>query len=560
MPHQNSLKYIFVSGGVVSGIGKGVTSSSLALLLKSHNLKVTTVKIDMYINIDAGTIRPQEHGEVFVTKDGEETDQDIGNYERFLNEDLTHENYITTGQIYQEVIRKERAFEYNGEDVEAIPHLTDEIIRRINLAAEKSNAEFVIVELGGTAGEIQNGLFFEANRILKLRFPDKVAHVHVVYLPYLANLGELKSKPAQTSVHILNSMGIQPDFLIARAEKEIDQKRLDRLALFCNMSPENIISAPNVKNIYEVPINLLNQKFSQKVLKKLGVEAGKPDLRNWESLLSKIKRAKRQVNIAVVGKYFSTGDYTLSDSYLSVVEALKHAAWFSDSEVNLSWIDSEIIEKEGTNSLKEYDGIVLPGGFGKRGTRGLIESVKFARENKVPYLGLCFGLQMAVVEYSRNVLGLGGANSTEIDEKTENPVVHIMPEQEKILLENDYGGTMRLGEWETKIKKGSLAEKCYLKVNIPGYPYIHKAEKDLTVSERHRHRYEVNNLYRKKLEDAGLTISGTTSDEKLVEIIELPNHPFFVGTQYHPELQSRPLRPHPLFLGFIDASFNKRIV
>lgn len=554
---NENLKYVFVSGGVISGLGKGIAAASLAMLLKNHGLRVTSVKVDMYLNIDAGTIRPQEHGEVFVTTDGEETDQDIGHYERFLGEKLYQENYITTGQIYQEVIRKERAFEYDGEDVEAIPHVTDEIIRRVNLAAEKNKAEVVIVELGGTAGELQNGLFFEANRILKLRKPNSVVHIHVVYVPFIQSLGELKSKPAQTSVHILNSMGIQPDFLVARAEKNIDQRRLERLAVFCNVHPEDIINAPDLESIYDEPTVFAKQHFTQKIARKLGLPTNEPDLTAWHSLTESINNTKQTLKIAVVGKYFAAGDYTLCDSYVSVVEALKHAGWMNEAKASLSWLDSEKIEKEGTGVLESFDGIVVPGGFGRRGTEGMIKAVEFARTRKIPYLGLCYGMQMAAVEFARHVLKLSSANSTEIDEKTEDPIIHIMPDQEKKLLQKDYGGTMRLGGWLAQIKNGTLAEKCYLTKANEDYYYINRENNVLIVEERHRHRYEFNNKYLGEFEKNGFTASGTSTDGQLVEVMELKDHPFFLGTQFHPEFQSQPLKPHPLFLGFIKACLKK---
>ncbi len=557
MPPKKELKYIFVSGGVISGLGKGITAASLALLLKAHGRKVTQIKIDMYINIDAGTIRPQEHGEVFVTTDGEETDQDIGHYERFLDDNLTEENYITTGQIYQEVIRKERAFEYDGEDVEAIPHVTDEIIRRIRLAGEKHQAEIVIVELGGTAGELQNAIFFEANRIMKLRNPERVLHIHVIYVPFIPSLGEIKSKPAQMSVRILNSMGIQPDFLVARAEKTIDQRRLDRLSVFCNVHTEDVINAPDVASIYLVPDNFAKQKFSEKVLAKLGYAPSSPDLSAWRKLTDKIESTLPKIKIAVVGKYFSTGSYTLSDSYVSVVEALKHAGWANNLKVELEWVDSENLDRDGIADLKKYQGIVVPGGFGKRGTEGMVQAIRLARENKIPYLGLCYGMQMMAIEFARDVLGLPDAETTENDPATKNPVIHIMPDQEKKLLQKDYGGTMRLGSWPALIKLGSLCHRAYSNVPKDAYAYAHEVKGELIVEERHRHRYEFNNVYREHFTRKGMVIAGTTPDNQLVEVLELKNHPFMLGTQFHPELQSHPLKPHPLFLAFIRACQQK---
>ena len=537
------MKYIFVSGGVVSGLGKGVTTASLAFLLKSRGFRVAPVKIDMYLNIDAGTIRPQEHGEVFVTQDGIETDEDLGHYERFTGENLTRANYITTGQIYAEVLRKERAFEYGGEDVEAIPHVTDEIIRRIKLAGESQSAQIVIVELGGTVGEYQNGIFFEASRIMKLKNPEDVIHVHVTYLPYLANIGELKSKPAQTSVRILNGMGIQPDMIVARTDTPIDKRRLDRLALFCNVDEKCIFSAPNVSTVYEIPLlfHQASHHLASCCLKLLSLRVGKhKNLGKWTEMTKRaLTKYPKQVKIAMVGKYFITGEYNLVDSYVSVVEAVRHAAWKVGVEAILSWIDAEDLEKSRKN-LTGFDAIIVPQGWGSRGTEGKIMAVNYARENNIPYLGLCFGMQMATIEFARNVLKLSGANSTEVDPKTKYPVIHIMPDQEKYLAKRQYGGTIRLGAWPCRIKKGTRLSKIY--------------KSQTTVYERHRHRYEFNNGYRARFEKAGFVISGSSPDGKLVEAIELKNHKFFIGTQFHPEYISRPLTPHPIFISFLKAA------
>ncbi len=529
-------KYIFVSGGVISGLGKGITAASIAAILKSKGLVVSPVKIDMYLNLDAGTIRPQEHGEVFVTDDGVETDQDVGHYERFLDVNLGKDNYITTGQIYGEVLRKERAFEYNGEDVEAIPHITDEIIRRLKLAGKQ--ADVVIVELGGTVGEYQNGIFFEASRIMKLRAPEDVLQVHVAYLPIPGNIGEMKSKPVQQSVRTLNSLGIEPDFIVARAERPVDDRRKERIALFCNVKKEDVISNPDLPSIYEVPLVMQQQNFGEKILIKLGLAKGKKDLSPWKKLVTTIKSVKREVKIAVVGKYFSTGDYHLSDVYVSIIEALKAASWQNKVKPKLIWIDSEKLEKQGTELLKGMDGIVITPGFGKRGVEGLIAAITYARTKKIPYLGLCYGMQMATIEFARNVLKMKDAHTTEVDPTTKYPVIHIMPDQEKKLLKKDYGASMRLGGWPCVLKDGSRALKAYGTKKI---------------SERHRHRYEFNNKYRKEFEAKGFMFSGTSPDGRLVEIIELKDHPFFVGTQFHPEFQSRPLTPGPLFREFVKA-------
>lgn len=534
---KRTTKYIFVSGGVISGLGKGITAASVSAILKSKGYRISPVKVDMYLNFDAGTIRPQEHGEVFVTNDGVETDQDLGHYERFLDVDLSRVNYITTGQVYAEVLRKERAFEYDGEDVEAIPHITDEIIRRFKQAGK--NVDIVIIELGGTVGEYQNGIFFEASRIMKLRNPKDVIQVHVGYLPIPGNLGEMKSKPVQQSVRLLNSMGIEPDFIVARAEHYVDEKRKERIALFCNVKKGDVIANPDVASIYEVPIVLQNQQFGEKILEKLGLPAGKKDLQAWRNLIRAMKTVKKQVNIAVVGKYFGTGNYNLSDVYVSIIEALKAASWQNKVKPVLHWIDSEKIEKDGTTLLHGMDGIVITPGFGKRGVEGLISAITFARTKKVPYLGLCYGMQMATIEFARNVLKLKNAHTVEVDDGTPHPVINVMPDQEKKLLKKQYGASMRLGAWDCILKPNSKAAKAYGTRKI---------------SERHRHRYEFNNKYRKQFEAAGFTFSGTSPDGRLVEIIELPDHPFFVGVQFHPEFKSRPLNPGPLFREFIKAS------
>ncbi len=541
-------KFIFVSGGVISSVGKGVTTASIAALLEARGFKVAPVKCDMYLNVDAGTIRPQEHGEVFVTKDGMETDQDLGNYERFMNTDLSSSNYITNGQVYRTIIEKERNFEYGGEDVEIVPHVPEEIIRRLEQAAKERNADFVIAEIGGTVGEYQNVLYMEANRIMKYRDGRDVIHIHVGYLPTPPSVGEMKSKPMQTSVRILNGSGIQPDFLICRAEKALDDRRKETLAWITSVPVNHIISAPNVDSIYRVPLSFDQQKLTDKILQKFGIKPKKANLKEWSKLVSKISSSKKEVNIAVVGKYYETGDYKLADVYISVVEAIKHGSWANNVKANLHWISSLDIEKQGAkNILEKFDGIVVPGGFGSRGTEGMIETIKYARENKVPYLGLCYGMQMASIEFARNVAGLKAANTTEVDDNNPHPVIHIMPDQAKKMLNREYGATMRLGAWDCIITRGTLTEKCYLEAKR-----LTKSGKAI-ISERHRHRFEFNNEYREKLVAAGLTIAGTTPDGQLVEIIELKDHPFFVGSQFHPEFLSRPLSPHPLFIGFMKA-------
>ncbi len=534
---KKNLKFIFISGGVISGIGKGITSASISAILKSRGIEVSPVKVDMYLNQDAGTIRPQEHGEVYVTDDGIETDQDLGTYERFIDQPIKRANYITTGQIYAEVLRKERAFEYDGEDVEAIPHVTDEIIRRWHVAGK--NADVVIVELGGTVGEYQNGIFFEATRIMTLRNPEDVIHIHVAYLPVPSHLGEMKSKPVQQSVRMLNSMGIEPDIIVGRSNTPMDDKRREAVALFCNVEKRAVISNPDVNSIYEIPVILEEQNMGDLVLEKLNMRPRKRDMQPWRDFLRSIRSIKKEVNIAVVGKYFNTGKFELADSYVSVIESIKHAAWANKVKPKLTWINSADIEKNGAkNVLKGFDGVVVPGGFGSRGTEGMIQTIEYARKNNMPFLGLCYGMQMATIEYARNVGKMRNANTTEVDLNAKYPVIHIMPDQEKKMLVKDYGGTMRLGSWDCILKKGSKAEALYGTRRI---------------SERHRHRYEVNNKFRSQLEKLGLVFSGTSPDGKLAEIVELPGHKFFMGCQFHPEYKSRPMKPHPLFDGFIKS-------
>jgi CTP synthase len=532
------MKYIFVSGGVISGIGKGIATASIGLLLKSAGFKVVPLKMDPYLNVDAGTMNPIIHGETFVLDDGTETDQDLGHYERFINESLNKNSIATQGNIYLSVIQRERNLEFDGECVEVVPHIPEEILRRVNEAGRQKNADIVLIEVGGTAGEYQNMLFLEANRLLKLKKPADVMHIHISYLPIPASIGEMKSKPAQMSVRDLNAVGINPDILLARSEVSLDEARRKKLSVFCALEPEDVISAPDVKNVYEVPLNYEDGHLTDRILQKLGLKRKSKDLTDWSKFIAKANLAKKPVKIGIVGKYFSTGDFTLADSYISVIEAIKHAGWTQGFSPEITWIDSSKVEKD-QKLLKKFQGIIVPGGFGSRDVEGKIETIRYCRENNIPYLGLCYGMQLAVVEFARNVLGLVSANTTEITPSSKYPVIHVMPEQVKKLLHKDYGGTMRLGAWECKLEPGTLVRKLYGKSEI---------------SERHRHRYEFNNEYKKDLEKAGLKIAGTSPDGKLVEIIELPNHPFFVGTQFHPELKSRPLLPHPIFVGFIEAA------
>jgi len=551
---KNRTKYIFVSGGVISGIGKGTTVASIAFLLKRAGYRVAPIKFENYLNVDAGTINPIEHGDPFLCEDGTEGDMDIGSYEKFLNEDMGRDNFVTMGQVYKTVIDRERRFEYNGEDVEAIPYITDEIIKRLEDLAKKKNAQIIIIELGGTAGEYQNVLYYEASRILTLKKPGDVIHIHVSYVPTPPHLGEPKTKPTQLSVKVLNSMGIQPDFIITRSEKILDQRRKDRFALFCNMQKEDIISSPDLSTIYEIPIVLNSQGLDQKIMQKIGLPLRKPKLKEWESLLRKVKsKKKKTIEIAIIGKYFGTGDYQLKDSYAALFDAIDHASWEVGVNIKTKWIDAEKVEKVGDEIIDKPDGIIVPIGWGERGAEGMIQAASFARRNKIPYLGLCFGLQLATVAYARDVLEFEKANTTENDPHTRYPVIHLMPRQKEFMDKRAYGGTMRLGGWDAIVKKGTVAYGIYDKYN----GFIDKS-KALT-SERHRHRYEFNNKYTKNFEKKGLVISARSVVENLAEIIELPKdkHPFYLATQGHPEYKSRPLTPHPIFLSFIEACGNK---
>ncbi len=539
-------KFIFVIGGVMSGVGKGIASASIGRILQARGLKVTAVKIDPYINVDAGTMNPIEHGEVYVTSDGDETDQDIGNYERFLNTNIYRDNYMTTGRVYYSVIERERNLGYGGKCVEVVPHIPMEVIGRIKRASQIADADITIVEIGGTVGEYQNILFLEAARMMKLNHSGDVLFVLVSYLPVPSKIGEMKTKPTQTASKMLNSAGIQPDFILCRADRPIDDPRKEKIAMFCNVHKEEIISAPDADLIYEIPINFEKENLSEKILAKLGLEINPIDLNDWQGLVEKINSVKNIIKIGIVGKYFETGDFILSDVYISVIESLKYASWHNSLKPEIHWINSDIYDSdsEKIDELKNYDCLVVPGGFGSRGIEGKIAAIKYARENKIPFLGLCYGMQLASIEFARHVCGLTGAHTTEIRPETENPIIHIMREQAEKLAKKQYGNTMRLGEYPCLLKTGSLVANLYDKLEI---------------SERHRHRYEFNNDYRDMLEEAGLMFSGTSPDNQLVEIIELPEsvHPFFVGTQFHPEFKSRPLNPHPLFLGLIKAGLNR---
>lgn len=557
----------------MSGVGKGVASASIGKILQGRGFKVTALKIDPYVNVDAGTMNPTEHGEVFVLNDGTECDQDMGNYERFLNCSLSRTNYLTTGSIYQTVINRERNLGYGGRCVEVVPHIPLEALGQIDKALVKNKAEIAIVEIGGTVGEYQNILFLEAIRMLKIKKPSNVLLVLVSYLPVQGFGGELKTKPTQYAVRTLNSAGLQPDIIIARANAPLDKKRKDKIAFNCGVREEDVISAPDIESIYEAPVNFEKNNLSLVISEKLKIRPREKNLKNWRRLVGIIKTAKKTVKIGIVGKYFGSGNFILTDSYISVIEAIKHAAYFFGRKPIIQWIDAEEFDPsadsghshsagaglarrrpaalgrrqalKNLDKLKEYDGIVVPGGFGSRGVEGKIAAIRYCREKKIPFFGLCYGMQLAIIEFSRSVAGLKKANTTEIDIKTLYPVIDILPEQKKNLLEKNYGGTMRLGAYPAVIRKGTIAYEAY---NPSGL-----------ISERHRHRYEVRPDYIERLEEKGLIFSGFSPNRQLMEIMELPrsSHPFFVATQFHPEFQSRPLAPHPLFREFIKTAIKK---
>lgn len=537
-------KFLFVVGGVMSGVGKGTSSAALGLTLKVKGYKITAIKIDPYVNVDAGTMNPVEHGEVFVTVDGDETDQDIGTYERYLDTDIKRVNYMTTGRVYQSVIERERNLEYGGKCVEVVPHVPEEVIRRIDAAAEKADADITLIEVGGTVGEYQNVLFLEAARMMKLRDPKSVAFALVSYLPVPPSIGEMKTKPTQYAVRTLNGTGIQPDFIVGRSPLAMDQPRKEKIAHSCSVPWEHIISAPDAKSVYDIPEMFESQNFAVNVLKLFGLEVRQNHLDEWKAFTDRIQSATNPVKIGVVGKYFSTGDFTLSDAYISVLEAIKHAGAEVGVKPEIAWLNSEEYEKDPAKlaELDEYNGLLIPGGFGSRGIEGKIKVIEYARTKKIPYLGLCYGMQCAVIEFARDVLGWSDAHTTEIDANTSKPVIHTMADQVAKIEGGHYGGTMRLGAYPCKLADNTFSKKAYGKSEI---------------SERHRHRYEFNNDYRQELVDAGLVIAGTSPDNSLVEIVEVKDHPFFVGVQFHPEFQSRPLSPHPLFVDFLRAAQDK---
>lgn len=538
-------KYIFVVGGVLSGLGKGIAVSSIGLLLKSRGYHVSAMKIDPYINVDAGTMNPTEHGEVFVTADGLETDQDIGNYERFLDVELTRRDYMTTGQIYLSVIERERALGYGGKCVEVVPHVPEEVIRRITQAAKAHRADIQLVEIGGTVGEYQNMLFLEAARMMHLRNPGRVQFVLLSYLPIPGQLGEMKTKPTQYAVRTLNAAGIQPDFILGRGAAPLDGPRKEKLSVNCNMHPADIISAPDVKNIYTIPLNFDHEQLAEKILKKFNLRPKRRDLQDWKRFVRNAQSKRAPIRVGMVGKYFITGAFTLSDSYVSVIEAVKHAAWSLHRAVNIEWLDAERYEKEPTRlkELDSYDAIIVPGGFGARGVEGIIAVLQHCRKAHIPTLGLCYGMQLMAVEFARHVLQYRDAHTTEVQPDTKHPVIDLLPEQQQLLAERHVGGSMRLGEYQCRLTPQTKTAAAY---------------RARTVNERHRHRYEFQDRYREAFEKAGMLVAGEERRRHLAEILELRNHPWFIGTQYHPELLSRPLHPHPLFVGVLQAALRKK--
>ncbi len=529
-------KYLFVTGGVVSSLGKGLASASIGALLENRGLDITFLKLDPYINVDPGTMSPFQHGEVFVTDDGGETDMDLGHYERFTTASMSRSNNFTTGRIYNSVIQKERRGEYLGKTVQVIPHITDEIKSVIRAAAEGHDA--IIVEVGGTVGDIESLPFLEAVRQMRYDTgPQNVVYIHLTLLPYIAAAGEVKTKPTQHSVMKLREIGVQPDILVCRTDREIPAEMRQKIAMFCNVDPGSVFSSPDVKSIYELPLELHRQGLDERLSEVLNIWSRAPRLERWERILEKVySPGKGEVRVGIVGKYTD-----LKESYKSLNEALMHGGIANDVRVTLKYVDSQEVESQGAPALLgDVDAVLVPGGFGVRGTEGKIAAVRYARERKVPFFGICLGLQMAVVEFSRDVLGLANANSVEFDERTPHPVISLMESQLQI---SDKGGTMRLGAYGCMLKSGTLAARLYGKDQV---------------SERHRHRYEVNNAYRSRLSDGGLVVSGHNAELNLVEMIELPDHPYFVGCQFHPEFKSKPFAPHPLFSGFIRAALEHR--
>ena len=526
-------KYIFVTGGVVSGLGKGITAASLGRLLKARGLKVAAQKLDPYINVDPGTMSPYQHGEVFVTEDGAETDLDLGHYERFIDEDLNRYSNLTTGKVYWNVLNKERRGEYLGSTVQVIPHITNEIKEFVYRVGEQTDADVVITEIGGTIGDIESQPFLEAVRQISLEVgSENSLFIHVTLVPYLSGSEEHKSKPTQHSVKELRGMGINPNIIVLRTDSPLEESIFHKISLFCNVKPDCVIENRTMSNLYEAPLMLEKSGFSSVVCRELHMDVPEPDLKEWEQMVERIENRKDEVNIALVGKYVK-----LHDAYLSVAEALRHAGYEYNTFVKIHWVDSENITKDNLEeTFAGIQGIILPGGFGNRGIEGMILAAGYAREHKIPYFGICLGMQIAVIEYARNVLGLTDAHSGEFDEQCSHKVIDFMPGQSD---EIDKGGTLRLGSYPCHIQSGTVMERCYQKTQI---------------QERHRHRYEFNNEYREPLTKAGLVISGLSPDERLVETVEIKDHPFYVGVQFHPEFKSRPNHPHPLFKGFIAAT------
>ena len=527
-------KYIFVTGGVVSGLGKGITAASLGRLLKARGLKVAAQKLDPYINVDPGTMSPYQHGEVYVTEDGAETDLDLGHYERFIDEDLNRFSNLTTGKVYWNVLNKERRGEYLGSTVQVIPHITNEIKEFIYSVGKKTNADVVITEIGGTIGDIESQPFIEAVRQISLEIGrENSLFIHVTLVPYLRGSEEHKSKPTQHSVKELQGMGINPNIIVLRCDEPLEASIFEKIALFCNVKPDCVIENITLPNLYEAPLMLEKSRFSEVVCRELNLMTDAPDLIEWEKMVNRINSTREHcVEIGLVGKYVA-----LHDAYLSVAEALHHAGFYHNVHINIHWINSEEITPENAEAvLSGLDGIIVPGGFGSRGIEGMILSAKYAREHRIPYFGICLGMQIAVIEFARDAAGIRDADSGEFNENCGNKVIDFMPGQSD---EIDKGGTLRLGAYPCVIQPGTMMERCYGCLNI---------------SERHRHRYEFNNDYRDHLQRCGLTLSGISPDGRLVETVELPDHPFFVGVQYHPEFKSRPNKPHPLFLGFIGAA------
>lgn len=528
-----STRYVFVTGGVVSSLGKGIIAASLGRLLRARGITTTIIKLDPYLNVDPGTMSPYQHGEVYVTEDGAETDLDLGHYERFINTDLSRNNNVTAGYIYKSVLEKERRGDYLGGTVQMIPHVTNEIKNFIRRAAQHTGAQVVIVEVGGTVGDIESLIFLEAIRQMRKDVGrDHVCYIHATMIPHLRTTNELKTKPTQHSVDTLRSRGIQPDIIVCRTERQLSSSIREKLSLFTDVDINAVIQCRDVQHLYEVPLFLEQEGLAARVLERLHMQNDQPDLTEWRELVERIKRPSRTITVAIVGKYVM-----LSDAYISVVESLKHAGAKTGQAVNIKWVLSEDIEKHGAKEyLADVDGILVPGGFGDRGIEGKIQAAEYARLNKIPYLGLCLGMQIAVVEFARHVAGMEGAHSTEFAPNTAYPVIDLMPDQHSVV---NKGGTMRLGKYPCHLKSNSMAARVYGKEEI---------------SERHRHRYEVNNKFRDELQKAGMIFSGLSPDERLVEMIELPDHPFFVASQFHPELKSRPDNPHPLFVGFVEVS------